>query len=221
MSPRNPPRAVGTVATAAVGLVVLTGLVAVDPGPVPGLDTAITAALVANRGGDAVMVWSVITWFGAGPVLAVVGVLAAVVLALRRRWSEAAGVLAAMALVFACWGLLRLTVARPRPDGGLVPTDTDVGFPSGHASNAAAFAVLTVAVLAPHLHRRGRVSLVVAVALFAAAVGLSRVVLGVHYPSDVLAGWALAVTVTAPAYTAAHILINRSQRTEPRTPDRA
>ena len=53
--------------------------------------------------------------------------------------------------------------------------------------------MLAVAVLAPHLARRGRVLLAIAVGLFAVAVGVSRVVLGVHYPSDVVAGAAIGV----------------------------
>lgn len=64
-------------------------------------------------------------------------------------------------------------------------------FPSGHAMTSMAFA-LALAGVAARRAWNGRVYLTVALLLFAVAVGLSRSYLQVHYPTDVLAGWALA-----------------------------
>jgi membrane-associated phospholipid phosphatase len=62
-------------------------------------------------------------------------------------------------------------------------------FPSAHAAASLTFAAVVVAIAWPTRWRR----LAVAVgATFVFAVGLSRVYLGVHYPSDVLAGWCVA-----------------------------
>src|SRR3954454_19382093 len=94
-------------------------------------------------------------------------------------------------------GLKRL-VRRSRPPLGVplarrVPMPATTSFPSGHAASAAAFATAASAEL-----RVLRVPL----GLVAAAVGLSRVYVGVHYPLDVVAGAAIGVAVGAAAPTA-------------------
>ncbi len=79
-------------------------------------------------------------------------------------------------------GLKRL-IRRPRPDGppdGLYPIHDRYGFPSGHAVRVAAIAA-ALGPMAPGW-------LTAALALWAAAVALSRVLLGVHYFLDVLSG---------------------------------
>jgi undecaprenyl-diphosphatase len=82
---------------------------------------------------------------------------------------------------------------RPRPD--LVPHGAYVytaSFPSGHATMAAAV-YLTLGLVASRFVRRRRLKvLLISLAVFVtAAVGVSRVYLGVHWPSDVLGGWAI------------------------------
>lgn len=79
---------------------------------------------------------------------------------------------------------------RPRPDTALVHA-LSTSFPSGHALGVmvAVLALLTLAW--PRLHPRLRGWWVVAGVLVVVAIGVGRVVLNVHHPSDVLAGWAL------------------------------
>lgn len=86
---------------------------------------------------------------------------------------------------------LKLIFARARPQ--VVPwlwQEGDSSFPSGHSSMAAALAV-TVTVLVWRTRWRWPVGLLSG--LYAALMGVSRVYLGVHYPTDVLAGWALGL----------------------------
>jgi len=101
-------------------------------------------------------------------------------------------------LVFACvaGGLLGSTLLkagfqRPRPD--LVPHRVVVSsssFPSGHSMNAAATYLTLGAILARvQKKRRLRVFILSLAALLTLLVGFSRVYLGVHWPTDVLAGW--------------------------------
>lgn len=92
------------------------------------------------------------------------------------------------------WSLMHLGLTHPRPVAGFV-TVTSNGFPSGHTSNAAAAALAAVLLLAPRLAPAGRAALVAGTALFAAAIGVSRLVLLAHFPSDVLGGWLLALAV--------------------------
>ena len=82
--------------------------------------------------------------------------------------------------------ILKQLFARARPD--VVPHldhFSNLSFPSGHATNA--MAILLLAALLVPANRRG-VWIVLAL-LGAATVGLSRNLLGVHWPSDVVAGW--------------------------------
>ncbi|HVS02499.1 MAG TPA: phosphatase PAP2 family protein [Thermoanaerobaculia bacterium] len=132
-----------------------------------------------------------VTALGGSTVLTLVTAAVAGYLALRRSG------LAAL-LVVAAWGgglawsrLIKLLVSRPRPSAvpHLVEV-TSASWPSGHAMQAAAV-YLALATIVAALDPRRAVKLhVMAVALgITLLVGASRVVLGVHYPSDVLAGW--------------------------------
>ena len=101
-------------------------------------------------------------------------------------------------------GQLKLFYARPRPS--LVPHEVYVSsnsFPSGH-SMLAATVYLTIAMLVASLEaRRGAKTLVFLVALLVmTAVGVSRVYLGVHWPSDVLAGWCAGAVFALAAWAA-------------------
>jgi undecaprenyl-diphosphatase len=89
--------------------------------------------------------------------------------------------------------LLKLVYDRPRPD--LVPHGVDVyshSFPSGHSTLSAA-TYLTLAAILSSLDRRRRYKTFVftLAILLTIAVGVSRVYLGVHWPTDVVGGWTL------------------------------
>ncbi|WP_156687484.1 phosphatase PAP2 family protein [Mycobacterium sp. Marseille-P9652] len=79
---------------------------------------------------------------------------------------------------------------RPRPPTMLVPAES-TSFPSGHALEAMSALLAMVFFLSPMLSRYARRALTAVAALGVVAVGIARVALNVHYPSDVLAGWSL------------------------------
>ncbi|MDP4024543.1 phosphatase PAP2 family protein [Methylobacterium sp. NEAU 140] len=130
---------------------------------------------------------------GLGSVFTVLFITCAVAgyLALSGRRRIAAFVVAAVGGGELLSTVLKVFYHRPRPD--LVPHGMEVftaSFPSGHATMSA-IAYLTLATLAARVERRRRVK---ALLLFLGVsmtllVGASRVYLGVHWPSDVLAGW--------------------------------
>ena len=119
-------------------------------------------------------------------VLTVVGFLL-----LQRDWRAAIFTFAATGGGLLASFLLKEFFDRPRPD--LIPHEVEVftaSFPSGHAM-ISAVVYLTLASLVTRLMARRRLkiyAMTVAV-VFTAAIGVSRVYLGVHWPSDVLAGW--------------------------------
>lgn len=118
----------------------------------------------------------------------------------QKRWRAGLIMLIFPAVAGATSSILKQIFARPRPD--IVPHLDSFGnlsFPSGHAANAAAI-LLLAALIVPSRHRPVWMGLACLVALL---IGLSRVLLGVHWPSDVLggvlwgtgfalAGWAMA-----------------------------
>lgn len=103
-----------------------------------------------------------------------------------RRWRDALVIAFGTTLAAVVTRLLKETFDRARPEDGVDLLVAGFSMPSGHATSAAAFA--TSLVIATHQGRGNRVLLLVGVA-FVLLVGVSRVVLGVHYPSDVVAGF--------------------------------
>lgn len=121
-------------------------------------------------------------------------------LAVRRRWVLALYVAVSGLVGVALVELVKWWVGRRRPPGAEAYVDASSGssFPSGHASVGVyvyvALAVLVV--LAGRRHRRAGVVLLGSVlGVLGVLIGVSRVVLGVHWATDVLTGWALGSTV--------------------------
>jgi undecaprenyl-diphosphatase len=137
-----------------------------------------------------------ITALGSATVLGLTVFAVAGFLLLQGLWRRALFVTVAS---FGGWFInsaLKQWFQRPRPD--IVPHLRDVmtmSFPSGHALQSAAV-YLTLGALSMHIARRRLAKwYCMAVATLATAlVGASRVYLGVHYPTDVLAGWLIGLS---------------------------
>mgnify|MGYP000896321961 FL=1 len=122
-------------------------------------------------------------------------VISAALLMWRGRRDLAAVLVASSVGTWVVVNTMKLMVHRPRPPQSVrLVTASGWSFPSGHAGQAAA-AYLALALLFAVTIRRTWVAVVVlaAGAVIAVLIGASRVYLGVHWLSDVIAGWAVAI----------------------------
>lgn len=147
----------------------------------------------APQGSPAVvLVAKGITSLGSGPWLVAVSLGTLGWLARQRRWRALAVTGAGIGSAQIASSLLKLHFARVRPT--VVPRlveETSASFPSGH-SLMSAMVYLTLGVLLARQIKRpgGQVAVVAGAFLLSFLIGVSRIYLGVHYPTDVLAGWA-------------------------------
>lgn len=156
-----------------------------------------------------------ITVLGGTTVLTLLTMLAAFYLLARRKLALAAFLAVSIAAGAIFNALLKNLFLRDRPD--LVPHLVEVSsasFPSGHAMNSA-MVYLTLAALLVSVERSWRVRVyIMSVALFLiTAIGISRVYLGVHWPTDVLAGWSIGAAWAVLCSLVAHRL-QKTQRLE-------
>ena len=128
-------------------------------------------------------------------VFSLVGVAIALLI-WRRRPYELLVLLIGTLLVYAGVHITKDAVDRPRPLGALVDA-VGSSYPSGHAAYATIYVALGVIVARVLPGLAVRAAVVVATIVTAAVVGATRVYLGVHYYSDVVAGWALGAFVFA------------------------
>ncbi|MGB8997217.1 MAG: phosphatase PAP2 family protein, partial [Pseudonocardiaceae bacterium] len=134
------------------------------------------------------------TTAGSALVVDVVAIVVALALLIIRWWRGAALVVVARLGELASTTAIKDLLARPRPVL-LDPVDHAAGysFPSGHAAGSAAVYGALVVLVLPRAARWTRALLLAVGALLICAVDASRVLLGVHYPSDVAAGTALGL----------------------------
>ena len=132
-----------------------------------------------------------ITGVGGAGILTLLTAATAGFLALQRKRHLALYVLAAVASGALLSTLLKMGFDRPRP--GLVPHGQIVytsSFPSGHSMlSAIAFLTLGALLASSQTNFRLRAYLIGVAVFLTVLVGVSRVYLGVHWPTDVLAGW--------------------------------
>lgn len=166
------------------------GLAAFDPG--------FTADVIAHRTPVVTEIARALTFLGDIPVLAALTVLVAVFLWWRSRsWRTPGLLLVAMTGSAALTYGLKMAVGRQRPQASLVigTVDTGYSFPSGHTLNSLVFLGIVAALAwASTRSTTMRIAVGSTAAVLAAGVAASRVYLGYHWLTDVLAGWLIGLT---------------------------
>ncbi|HEY0453568.1 phosphatase PAP2 family protein [Actinophytocola sp.] len=187
----------------ALAVVVLTATV----GALGTVDTSIRNWVIDRRSPGRTPLMTALTTVGSSPVLVTLAVGVAVWLFIARERREALLVVVTTAGALVLDPLLKVLVGRARPaDAHLVLVNSGA-YPSGHSLHSAAVIGVLVVLAVRHLAARwARVAVVTLGVLLVLGVGVSRVYLGVHWPTDVLAGWLigalwLAVCVLVISWT--------------------
>jgi undecaprenyl-diphosphatase len=182
---------------AALVFAVLLVLVRVQWPPLESADHGAAASINGLVAGHAALVAVVkaVTWLGSDGALWTVTGIAAIVMGLRRRWRLAiyllvtgAGALVLDPVLKALVGRLRPVVAHPVAHG------TGNSFPSGHSLGSIVCYGAVLLVFLPAARGRWRIAFITVVIALVAMMGISRILLGVHYLSDVVGGWAVGIT---------------------------
>lgn len=162
-----------------------------------------------------------VTALGGVGVLAFLTLATGGLLGLSGRWRTMWFVFLAVGGGLVLSSLAKAGFDRPRPD--LVPQFSLVhtsSFPSGHSMMAAVTYLTLAALLArSQPQRRIKIYLILLAALVTVAVGLSRIYLGVHWPTDVVAGWTAGAAWALLCLLAARLLEQR-RAIEPEPPER-
>lgn len=160
-----------------------------------------------------------VTALGGGTVLTLITLMAVGFLIASRKTSTALFVAAAVASGALVSSELKGFFIRPRPQ--LVPHLVEVSstsFPSGHAMNSAMVYLTLAALLARSQERASvRIYLLGIAIMLTLAVGMSRVYLGVHWPSDVIAGWCIGA-IWAVLCSIIGKLLQTKRKIEPPSP---
>ena len=139
-------------------------------------------------------------------VLLVAAVAAAAML-VRGHWPGALAVVLAVGATQGIVFAIKELVARARPPASSAWIDAaGHAFPSAHAASGVALYGLLALYTVQRLHGRARVAAGAVALVGVGSIGLTRVYLGAHYPSDVLAGWLVGAVVAAAAWQLARAL---------------
>jgi undecaprenyl-diphosphatase len=182
---------------AGVAFLVLALVVAGRAGPLLSFDAWVSGA--ARTAALAHPLWrtvmSAVTVTGSTAVIGPLAVLGCVILLAYGRWRQALFAATALIVTVSARLIVVAVLARPRP-GDRLALASNFSFPSGHSAASAAAALILVVICLPLLRRRwSRILLAALAGTWAFLVGLSRVALVVHWPTDVLGAWLFVLSV--------------------------
>lgn len=167
-------------------------------GPSSGWDTAVAAWFGQVRTDlPDVARWSAaLTAIGGAPVTLGLTLIAALWLLTKRMRGRALLLASTVLLMRLAVELMKDGFGRPRPQLEHLPSS--LAFPSGHAANSMATYLAIAIVAVPARYRRPAILSALAITF---VMGLTRLVLGVHWASDVIGGWALGLFAVGLAVT--------------------
>jgi undecaprenyl-diphosphatase len=186
-----------TVTVAALVFVILLIAVRLQWAPLESADHGAAADINGLIAGNATLVSVVkaVTFLGSNGVLWTVIGAATVILAIRRQWRLAAYLLVTGAGALILDPILKSLVGRLRPVvAHPIAHGTGNSFPSGHSLGSIVCYGAILLVFLPAARGRWRTAFITVIVTLIALIGISRILLGVHYLSDVLGAWAIGIT---------------------------
>ncbi|MGW6626130.1 phosphatase PAP2 family protein [Nocardia sp. NPDC055002] len=189
---RRTPILVAMIATAAVLITALTWQVTSG---VSAMDTAVLDWMIAHRGEALTDIATVITDLGDTLSMTILAVVTVGWFALRRNLPVAALVaITSLGAGVLVWVIKRLVGRHRPPEASRLVFEPSLSYPSGHTLGSTVVVGIVAIAVIPRLRRHWvRVSATVFAIVFPVAVGLSRIYLGVHWTTDVLAGWIIGL----------------------------
>ena len=175
---------------ACVLLFVVAGLLG---GPANMRDLAAIHSLGAERAAQIELTHRAImvTQLGGAPILTGILLIAVAQLAYARQWRSAISLAGIVLGGRFTVELLKIFIHRPRPHFSPFPVEVaSLSFPSGHAANSMITFLALALIAAPTKYRAAAITAAVAAS---ALIGSTRPLLGVHWPSDVVGGWAFGI----------------------------
>jgi len=173
-------------------------------------DASHLGLFIRHRSDVLVHAAKLLTDVGAVPVLLLLAMAGTLMLWYRGlRLGVALAPVVALGVAGATVGAVKNIVGRSRPPVSLhLVSERDASFPSGHTTDSTAMLLTLALVVAVFLFRRPimRALTVAASVALAGGIGVSRLVLGVHWPTDVLAGWALGMSIALIVTMAAAVV---------------
>lgn len=196
---RSGPRPFATVGAVAAGLALAFSLgfatlaLSVLRGErVATIDSRITTWFVHHRSDTRTALFRTVTHLADPLVITAVVAVVALMLVFRGQRRAASLLIVSSVGTALLVRVAKMAIGRARPSGDRLASAAGAAFPSGHAAQSVAcYVALAIVVVWLGRSRSAAVVAIVAAASICVFVGLSRVYLGVHWASDVIAGWSL------------------------------
>jgi undecaprenyl-diphosphatase len=171
------------------------------------LDLAVVRLLHRLGSDELTLLANGVTALAATTSVLLVAAVAAAALLARGHWPGALAVVLAVGATQAIVFAIKELVARARPPASTAWIDAaGHAFPSAHAASGVALYGLLALYTLQRLRGRARAAAGAVALLGVGSIGVTRVYLGAHYPSDVLAGWLVGAVVAAAAWQLARAL---------------
>jgi membrane protein DedA with SNARE-associated domain/membrane-associated phospholipid phosphatase len=164
--------------------------------PLTRFDLMLTNWIRAHTTPSGDRIFIVVSLIGSPAAMGIVAAVGAIMIVLRRKWLTLASWVTAFAGAGLLSLLLKFLIRRPRPAGAeAFLNGTTFAFPSGHAvGSLVGYGMLAYVIGSTWIEGDGgRIRLTIATAILIVAIGISRLYLGVHYFSDVVAGYAVGL----------------------------
>ncbi|NQP19491.1 phosphatase PAP2 family protein [Streptococcus suis] len=189
----------------ALAFVILGYTVKFYPEAVAGFDTVIQTLVRGNLPSTASQFWTSITVLGNTVIILTISLLLAAFFYFYKKWKmEASLILASFAVMGVASTALKYVYQRPRPSIEWLIDTIGYSYPSWHTASTMMIAGAVVIIIQQRM-KKGALKLLLQAGLLilAALVAISRIYIGVHFPTDIIGGWLLAgflLSVLYPFY---------------------